>query len=119
MAIISVPTHYLGPLGHYAPAPLAGAPDIYRQLAVMGRFSVRAGTGAGTISDVVTIDGQPVVRRVRAFSQTSGALLAETWSAADGTYTLRGLSPGWPVTVIADDHTGVYNSVVAAWVTAS
>ena len=114
MALI---TRFVGPVGRFAAAPLAGAPAVYRGLGG-GRWPLRDGTGAGRITDVVTLDGQPVERRVRAFCQRSGTLLAETRSGPDGSYTLTGLAPGWLVTVIADDHTGVYNSVCAARVSA-
>jgi len=83
------------------------------------RGHVGPGFGAGVIADVVTIDGAPVARRVRVYDQRSGALLAETWSDDQGRYVLSGLARNVPLTVIADDHTWVYNSVCASGVTAA
>ncbi|MBF0283582.1 MAG: hypothetical protein HQL51_03890 [Magnetococcales bacterium] len=53
--------------------------------AILAR-NTRQGVGK-TISGAVTINGAPASRRVRLFDRESGALLQETVSAADGSFS--------------------------------
>ena len=55
----------------------------------------------------------PVVRRVCLYHQNAAGLMArETWSLPDGSYDFKAIEKG-PWFVIAHDHTGEYNAVIA------
>ena len=117
MATVSVPARYAGPVGRYAAAPVVGVSTAVRGA---GPRRWRVGLGGGVIADSVTVNGQPVGRRVSAYLQRSGELVAETWSdPLTGAYTLSGMAILVPFRVVSDDHTGVRNSAVAAWLYAS
>lgn len=68
--------------------------------------------GYGTISGVVTINDVPGSRRVRLFIRTTGQLVDEVWSEADGNYTFTNVVPGIEYFVVGHDHTRSYNAVV-------
>ena len=53
----------------------------------------------------------PVTRRVRLY-YVSGALVKEVWSNPDGSYEFLAVAIG-PWMVVANDHTGEYNAVIA------
>lgn len=117
MAIVSVSAQYVGPIGRYAAAPVPAGPMLARGA---GPLRWRAGLGGGVITDVVTVNGQPVGRRVQAYLQSSGELVAQTWSdPLTGVYTFTGLATGTFFRLVADDHTGVRNSAAGAYQLAS
>lgn len=77
-----------------------------------GLASGRPFTGRYTITGTVRIGATPVARRLAALERASFRLVAVTWSAADGSYAFPGLQRR-PFVVMAIDHTGTYNAVVA------
>lgn len=71
--------------------------------------------GACTLADTVKIAGTPdvpVARRVDLFCVASKRLVRSTWSSPAGNYIFTAIRPG-PWMVIAYDHTGTYNAVIA------
>lgn len=71
-----------------------------------------AGYIAGEVPGVVTVGGAPASRLVRVFEQSSGKLIAETWSAGDGTYRIDGLNPDLKYFVTAFDHEHRFNAAI-------
>ncbi|WFM72968.1 LamG-like jellyroll fold domain-containing protein [Halomonas sp. CKK8] len=67
----------------------------------------------GQISGTVTVKGDPAAQRVLAFVRSTGKKVAETTSAADGSYTLTGLNPEVAHYVVALDKNLEYNGVIA------
>jgi len=79
---------------------------------LMGTVSdpARMGVIAGTVLD---IQAQPVSRRVRVHERSSGRILRETWSDANGKYRFTDLDPRLATYVMAFDHTLQQNAVVS------
>lgn len=80
------------------------------------RLSRFAGYSAIDGSTVVAgTPDAPVSRRVQVLQSTrEPVLVADTWSASDGSYRIDGIAyrpPGDGYTVIAYDHTGVHDPV--------
>lgn len=75
--------------------------------------------GSHRIRGTITEDGAVGARRVRLFDRTTGRLLRETWSGADGTYRFdRVAYRAQGYTVLAHDHgANPKNAVVADLVT--
>lgn len=76
--------------------------------------------GRYRVAGTVKIDGTPatpVRRRVRLFDVVSGRLVREAWSAADGAFAFERIRDG-EYLVVSDDHTRLYNAVVADRVSA-
>lgn len=73
--------------------------------------------GVGRINGTVKVAGTPpapVRRRVRLFDRRAGRLVRETWSdSATGAYEFADLAIGREFTVVAYDHTGTHNAVIA------
>jgi len=69
--------------------------------------------GGGYIAGVVTVEGAAASRPVRLYERTTGALIAKTRSAADGTYRFDGVSPDAQFLVLAFDDSNVYNAAPA------
>lgn len=70
--------------------------------------------GPGRIAGSVVVDANPDVpvrRRVRLYDGLTGALVRETWSAADGVYAFERVRIGM-YCVVSHDHTGEYNAAV-------
>ena len=76
--------------------------------------------GTGIVSGTVTISatGAPLSRRVRLHDRSTGRLLRETWSGADGVYSFTHMELGRKYIVYALDYTGTYDAVAADRVTA-
>ncbi|MGY3728007.1 MULTISPECIES: carboxypeptidase-like regulatory domain-containing protein [Cobetia] len=74
------------------------------------RDKARMGVIAGTVLD---IQAQPVSRRVRVHDRTTGHIVRETWSDADGKYRFTDLDPRRAFYVMAFDHTLQQNAVVS------
>ena len=74
--------------------------------------TARVYRGTGYIDGVVTVDGQPASRPVRVYDRETGVLVAETTSAADGTYQVDGLAGDREYIVVAIDTARVHNAVV-------
>ncbi|TVU68687.1 carboxypeptidase-like regulatory domain-containing protein [Cobetia crustatorum] len=70
----------------------------------------RMGVIAGTVLD---IQAQPVSRRVRAHERSTGRIVRETWSDADGKYRFTDLDTRRAFYVMAFDHTLQQNAVVS------
>ena len=70
----------------------------------------RMGVIAGTVLD---IQAQPVSRRVRVHERSTGRIVRETWSDADGKYRFTDLDPRRAFYVMAFDHTLQQNAVVS------
>ena len=73
--------------------------------------------GAGCIHGTVELYAQagniPLPRRVRLHRSRGGLLVRETWSDAQGNYRFDGISERYTYDVIAWDHEGLQQSVVA------
>lgn len=68
---------------------------------------------AGTVKSIGTPD-YPVWRRVRLFSRRDNRLAQETWSdPVTGAYSFDYVSRVIDFTVIAYDHTGLYQAVIS------
>ena len=92
---------------------------VYRGLGTVARLDAVDG-GAYRVAGTVAIDGTPAVpvrRRVRLLHERTGRLVREAWSAEDGTFEFAGLALAEYI-VLTDDHTRLYNAVVADKVTA-
>ncbi|MDO6786039.1 carboxypeptidase-like regulatory domain-containing protein [Cobetia marina] len=72
--------------------------------------SERRGVIAGTVLD---IQAQPVSRRVRVHERSTGRIVRETWSDADGKYRFTDLDPRRAFYVMAFDYTLQQNAVVS------
>lgn len=73
-------------------------------------------TISGTVKEKAAQAGapnRPLVRRVQLFSSKTNVLVAQTWSAEDGTYRFDHLDAGQTYTVIATDHLRNYRAVIA------
>lgn len=97
--------------GAVAPASgLQNAPSIPQVL------DIEAG-GQGAIYGTVELYAQagniPLPRRVRLHRSRDGLLVRETWSDAQGNYRFDGISERYSYDVIAWDHEGLQQSVVA------
>lgn len=98
--------------------PTGGAPSIqpertpYRATRDLGEFG---GTYRchGDVKQVGTPDA-PVWRRVRLFSRRDGRLVREQWSdPVTGAYSFDWINPGHEYTLVAYDHTGVYQAAIS------
>ncbi len=97
--------------------PLSGAPSA--SLAV-GMLSSRdrsdlGGNGRihGDVKKVGSPDA-PVWRRVRLFARRDGRLVREQWSdPVTGAYSFEYINPSLEYTLVAYDHTGVYQAVIS------
>lgn len=69
--------------------------------------------GDGRISGTVTIAGVPASKKVRCYDVASGQYVAETRSAADGTYSVPNLSVSRRYLLVAHDDAELYNAAVA------
>lgn len=98
--------------------PLTGAPSVRLQPRPLHRtrdLSELGGAGriAGTVRNMGSPDF-PVWRRVRLFALRDARLVRETWSdPVTGAYQFDYINPALKYTVVAYDHTGQYNAVVA------
>lgn len=75
-----------------------------------------AGVIAGSVKEKAPQSGnsnRPLVRRVQLFSTQTNLLVAETWSAPDGSYRFELLDPDQCFTVVAHDHERHYRAVIA------
>lgn len=70
----------------------------------------------GTTKNVGT-PNYPVARRVRLLRKRDGGLAREVWSDAAGNYQFNNVRHDVDYVVMAHDHTGLYNAVVADTVT--
>lgn len=73
------------------------------------------GTGCiyGTVELYAQAGNIPLPRRVRLHRSRDGMLVRETWSDAQGTYRFDGITERYNYDVIAWDHEGLQQSVVA------
>lgn len=72
--------------------------------------------GNGVISGSTANVGNPnypVSRRVRLLHKGTGMIVRETWSDNNGDYSFIGIKMGDPFVIVAFDHTGKYNAVIA------
>lgn len=75
-----------------------------------------AGLIIGSVKEKAAQSGtlnRALVRRVQLFSAQTNLLVAETWSAADGSYRFDHLDPDQRFTVVAHDHERHYRAVIA------
>lgn len=86
---------------------------------VTGKNTFCAGPGfiAGQVPGIVTVDGNGASREIELRERASRKIVATTVSAPDGTYHFPGLALEYTYDLIAKDHTGVYNDVIASNVT--
>jgi hypothetical protein len=69
--------------------------------------------GSTDITGVVQIEGAPAARRVRLLEAQTARLLRSTFSAPTGQYVFKNMRSDTEYILLADDHTRVYNAVVA------
>lgn len=69
--------------------------------------------GAGRVAGVTTVNGVATSKRVWLQEKASKLVIAQTWSAANGTYEFNNVDPEREYVVFSDDHTKVYNAVVS------
>ncbi|MDH1815364.1 WD40/YVTN/BNR-like repeat-containing protein [Comamonas aquatica] len=67
----------------------------------------------GTVEQYAQAGNIPLPRRVRLHRSRDGLLVRETWSDAQGNYRFDGISERYTYDVIAWDHEGMQQSVVA------
>ena len=66
------------------------------------------------LTDIVTVDNQPAVRKVFVLEQQSLRFVASTWSDTDGTWRINGLNPNREYIIMSlDNHDSNYRPV--AW----
>lgn len=85
--------------------------------AIISNIDISSGTiatGAKTVSGTVAENGTGVARTVRVYSRTNGKLLAETTSAADGSFSFTDLvGTGDRYVVALDDDAGTdFNALI-------
>ncbi len=83
-----------------------------------GRIRPRFDTLSGTTKVKALPADLPVARPVRLYRNDTGALVAETQSSVDGSYTFNGLSLDQRYFVVAFDPTHLHRAVVADYLTA-
>lgn len=66
----------------------------------------------GTVKNTGSPD-YPVIRKVRLLRKRDGVLARETWSDAVGNYVFDHIRHDVDYVVLAHDHTGLYNAVIA------
>ena len=71
-----------------------------------------AGFIGGTIPGIVTVNGAAASRHLYLFLRSSAKIVADTWSADDGTYQFDYLSPDEEFDLVARDHTRTYSDVI-------
>ena len=77
-------------------------------------FSGGIGFFASGLTDIVTVDNQPAVRKVFVLEQQSLRFVASTWSDTDGTWRINGLNPNREYIIMSlDNHDSNYRPV--AW----
>lgn len=69
--------------------------------------------GLGRVEGKVTVEGAQAARRVRLLDTRTGLLVAETWSGRDGAYRFEFVDPERDYVLLAHDHLGQFNAVVA------
>lgn len=79
-----------------------------------------AGQITGTVKKKALPDNLPLARKVRLYHDSTGQLVAETWSdATTGAYQFLGLDLAETYTALALDHTHTYRAVAADNLSAS
>jgi hypothetical protein len=96
-----------------------GAPVNHGLINIPGHRNIHAGTAAGMVSGTTTINNVPGARLVRLFNKKTAILIAQTWSATDGSYSFTGLDPSAEYFALAHDHLRTYNAVVQDMLTPS
>lgn len=95
---------------------LAQAADFAKALVAPVGLDMECG-GQGSIYGTVELYAQagniPLPRRVRLHRSRDGLLVRETWSDAQGNYRFDGITDRYKYDVIALDHEGLQQSVVA------
>lgn len=86
------------------------SPDRRAQTTI---FRMRDFFGAGRISGTVSVEGVPASRKVRLFDAMTALLVAETRSGSNGAYRFDFLDLARDYFVLAHDHTGQFNAVIA------
>lgn len=89
-------------------------PSGARVVGAAARHDVADG-GPYRVAGTVKIDGSPptpVRRRVRLHDVVTGRLVRQAWSDADGAFSFERIRAG-EYLVVSDDHTRLYNAVVA------
>lgn len=93
-------------------SPPVGGAHGARVLGSLARRDVVDG-GHGSIVGKITIEGHAARRCVRLFEARTGRLLRQTWSSEDGRYGFNYIDPAREYFVLAHDHTGQFNAVIA------
>lgn len=102
--------HYLSPLTKHWARWVRG--ETWPPVSFAPRAGCPAFRGTGYIAGTVTVEGVPAARPVRVYDRETGVLVAETQSAADGTYLVDNLAGGREYIVLAVDTARVHNAVV-------
>lgn len=97
--------------------PIPGATQIAPALSRYSTRDLSEIGGAGRIHGDVKKVGSPdspVWRRVRLFTRRDGRLVREQWSdPVTGTYSFEHINRALEYTLVAYDHTGVYQAVIS------
>ncbi len=86
--------------------------DLLKAANPRGGVQYGQSIGPGFISGVLTVKGVPSPRRVRVLSRTTGRLVAQNFSAEDGSYRIDYLSMDDTYTVIGLDNLNEHNACV-------
>lgn len=88
-------------------AKASNTPASYQAQRRFTRDMVFGGDGqfANPPNDPITLDGVPYQTRLRVWDERTGILVRETWSAADGTWTIRHLNRDRSYLVVCYDAT--------------
>ena len=105
-------------LRRVAPNPQIGRGVVVRNVALGYQAGDRTVALSGTTKVKALPANIPVSRPVRLYRNDTGALVAETQSRVDGSYTFQGLSLDQRYFVVAFDPTHVHRAVVADHLTA-
>lgn len=72
--------------------------------------------GDGFIAGIITIESVPARRRVRLTDALTGYVVAELWSASNGSYRFESINANREYAVLSHDHERQFNAVVADYV---
>lgn len=86
---------------------------------ISGKTTWFSGPGyiAGMVPGIVSVNGSPAQRQIEIRERESRVVLATTISGTDGTYRFDNLDITREYDLIARDHEGIYNDVIASRVT--
>ena len=100
-----------------APPPPRAPARVITPLTASTATANQFAYGTGFIAGTVKVEGAPSARRVRLYDWRTAQLIAETWSADDGSYRFERIDAARLYFVIAFDHERLHNAAIADIVT--